>query len=290
VINNIKTAFKDRLKDMSTWKDLADQAVAEIGNVFGYNYSGHGRVTRNISLGDFEDLRYRCNQRTGGERKKPKIEDPNKQRVKRSKERYDCNGWIRFMFACGDSALVKLGTRTVHLGKWGAIVHFFHAYYHPPDKRQPFPEAIRKFIRLNYKPSAAAMYQELIEKNRLGELQIDLTVLTIDNVRYCWSLIRRERVESDPDAWVSAVAYLQKQDKVLLQVDITTNICRFNYILTLMSGAGIFVGFFMKSSPLRWKPSLKSTSTRLTRPITTKRSYLLLLEKKMGLAFLLPIC
>jgi len=129
VINNIKTAFKDRVKDMRTWKDLSDQAVAEIGHVFGFNYSCHGTVTRNSSLGDYEDLRYRCNQRTGGERKKPKVEDPNKQRVKPSKERYNCNGWIRIMFACRDSALVKLGTRTVYLGKRAAIIQFFHACY-----------------------------------------------------------------------------------------------------------------------------------------------------------------
>ena len=91
VINNIKTAFKDRLKDMKTWKDLSDQAVIELSRVFGYTFSCHGTVVRNSSLGDYEDLRYRCNQRTDEKRKKPKIDDLNKQRVRTSKERYDCN-------------------------------------------------------------------------------------------------------------------------------------------------------------------------------------------------------
>ena len=129
VINNIKTAFKDRVKDMRTWKDLSDQAAMEIGRVFGYTFSCHSSVTKNSSLGDYEDIRYHCNQRTGGERKKPKIADPNKQRVRPSKERYDCNGWIRIMYACGDRALVQLGTRTVHLVKRAAIIQFFHACY-----------------------------------------------------------------------------------------------------------------------------------------------------------------
>ena len=135
------------------------------------------------------------------------------------------------MFACRDSALVKLGTRTVYLGKRAAIIQFFHACYHPPDKRQPFPEIIQQFIRSNYKTTALAMYQELIEKNRLGQLQVDLTVITIDKVRYWWSMVRRERIESDPDPWISAVAYLQKQDKVL-QLDAIANI---KYI-----GSGVF--------------------------------------------------
>jgi hypothetical protein len=223
VVHDIRTAFKDRVKDMRTWKDLADQAVAEIGRVFGYNYSCHGETRKNSSLGEYADLRYRCNQRTGGERKKPKIDDPNKQRAKPSKQRYDCNGWIRIMHTCGDSALVKLGTKTVRLVKRAAVIQFFHACYHPPDKRQPFPESVRQFIWLNYKPTALAMYQELIEKSELGQLKMDLVSITIDNVRYWWSLIRRERIESDPDPWISAVAYLQKHDKVL-QLDTTANI------------------------------------------------------------------
>lgn len=71
VINDIKTAFKDTVKDMKTWKDLSNQAAAEIGHVFGFNYSCHRMDTRtNSSLGDYEDLHYRCNQCTGGERKK----------------------------------------------------------------------------------------------------------------------------------------------------------------------------------------------------------------------------
>lgn len=205
------------------WKDIADQAAAEMGRVFGYTFSCHSIVRKNSSLGDYGDIRYHCNQRAGQERKKPKIDDPDKQRAKPSKERYDCNGWIRIMLACGEMALVKVGTRTLCLRKRAAIIQFFHACYHPPDKRKPISESIRQFIRLNYKPTAHAMYQEIVEKSNLGELQVDLTALTIDHVRYCWSLIRRERVESDPDPWVSAVAYLRKQDKVL-KLDIIANI------------------------------------------------------------------
>ena len=72
VINNIVTTFKDRRKDMKTFKDLSDQVVAEIGRVFRFNYLYHGRVTRNSSLGDYDDLRYLCNQYTGGKERNPR--------------------------------------------------------------------------------------------------------------------------------------------------------------------------------------------------------------------------
>ena len=102
----------------------------------------------------------------------------------------------------------------VKIGKWGVIVHFFHAEYHSLRKRRLFPQEIREYIKNHFKPTSNEMYQELVAARARNELNHDLKDLTDHNVRYWWSLVQRERIETDPDPWKSTVNYLTRQFQV----------------------------------------------------------------------------
>ena len=219
IIRDIRLAFedwKDVKETINDWKDLCTFLVSQIGDVYGYIFTFHSAKTEGDDTnGRRANFLYHCSQRTNG-RKQRKVDDIKKQRQRKAEERFPCNGRIRIIFNNEKKrdTIVKLGQNEVELPPNGIIVQFYHDCYHQSRQRRPFPPDIRAFIQNHFKRSASDMMQELIAARDRGELNHDLKTLTDHNIRYWWSLVRRERIETDKDPWTSALNYLLRQLEV----------------------------------------------------------------------------
>ena len=146
----------------------------------------------------------------------------SKQRQRVTEERYPCDGRVILTFNntgdafnnTGDDVYLRFGGKGVLLGQNGLVVHFYHESYHPPRQRKPFPPSVRRFIQKKFRRNCSDMIQEIHAARERGDIRCNIKELTDDNIRYWWSLVRRERIETDHDPWVSAVNFLTKQQDV----------------------------------------------------------------------------
>lgn len=202
------TALKSNVK---TRKDLCTFLVQCLGYVFGYIFT----FQKDREAAGAIHLTYHCSQRMRTAHKSRKIDDISKQRQRVTAERYPCEGRITITFNnTDDDVYLKVGGQGVLLGKNGLIVHFYHASYHPPRERKPFPPSVRRLIQTNFRRNCSDMIQEIHAARDRGDILCNIKELTDDNIRYWWSLVRRERIETDRDPWVSAMNFLTKLQDV----------------------------------------------------------------------------
>ena len=209
-------ALKSNL--VKTRKDLCTFLVQCLGTVFGYVFT----FQKDREAAGAVHLTYHCSQRTRTAQKSHKVDNVSKQRQRVAEERYPCDGRVILTFNntgdvfnnTGDDVYLRLGGKGVLLGQNGLVVHFYHASYHPPRQRKPFPPAVRRFIQTNFRHNCSDMIQEIHTAKDRGDIRCNIKELTDDNIRYWWSLVRRERIETDHDPWVSAVNFLIKQQDV----------------------------------------------------------------------------
>ena len=108
------------------------------------------------------------------------------------------------MFVLDQADVINIDSQNiVFLQPNGVIINFFHSCYHAGRQRLGVPVEVRTFINAHYKSSAQEMFKEIIAAVSRRELNINISSITEDNIRYWWSAVRRERVETDT---ASAVA------------------------------------------------------------------------------------
>jgi hypothetical protein len=141
--------------------------------------------------------------------------DESKQRIRKPEPKYDCHGKIRLTFCTSSQeAKVNLNGETVVLQPNGVIVQFNHSEAHPPKERSFIPRLLRDYIRTHYKTNFHLMFEDIIQAAARSELEIDLNQITDSNLRYAWSTVRAERIETSKDPWQSAVNFLCTQKDV----------------------------------------------------------------------------
>jgi hypothetical protein len=236
---------------MPSFKDLVDILVSTIGDVYGYIYTFNLNYKDNSSGLKITHLIYHCSQCIKTKKAK-KVDDIKKQRQRKTEEQFPCKGRIRVTFCNeklhGRQANVKIGAyNNVMIGSHGIVVNFYHEVAHPPRQRRPFPIAIRNFIQDHFKHTSSEMFQELLMAKNRGELQEDLENLTDHNVRYWWSIVRRERIETDKDPWISAVNFLTRQADVCVLYLMHSN-RRYKFIRISTKDASLFVGLSLPCS------------------------------------------
>ena len=235
VIDDVYAPFEgDDMEMPKDSKELSAKLARDIGEVFNLTFVRHETITKPFSNPFSERITYafRCSQCEELAKNRPQHDDVQKRRKRETEPRFPCHGSLRITFP--KSTLQPLfytvqQTDHVNVPPKGALIRFSHAVYHEGRKRPPFPRQVREFISKNYKNTCHDMHHEILAAAKRGDLDTDVRQLTDHNIRYWWSLIRRERIETDKDPWKSTVNYLERQPNVFFS-------CRVH----LISGNGIF--------------------------------------------------
>ena len=229
IVRDLGHAFTHQEAEAMRGKDakaFATKFAAMIGRVYNltFNFHSYKRSRRVIDI--LEDIvipygtfTFRCSQREDIAKKRPKVADPSKQRQRKPEARYPCHGRLSITFHDSKvrDCIIQLGknkNNVVSIPPNGMKVHFYHEMYHEGRDRLGFPAEVRQFIRDHYRYTCREMHMELITAKSRGQLESDITLLTSENIRYWWFLIRKERIETDPDPWISAVSFLRQQREV----------------------------------------------------------------------------
>jgi hypothetical protein len=205
-------------------RDYANKFAAIIGRVYNLTFNFHSYKRSRPTVPGLEEIVvahttfiYRCSQRQDLAKKRTKVADVSKQRQRRTEARFPCHGRLSITFSHSNTkdCLFELSKyQSVTIPPGAMKVHFYHEVYHEGRERVPFPAEVREFIRTHYRYTCREMHMELITAKSRGQLESDITLLTSENIRYWWSQIRKERIETDPDPWISAVSFLRGQREV----------------------------------------------------------------------------
>src|SRR6266496_6379243 len=138
-------------------KDLCTFLVQCLGTVFGYIFT----FQKDREAVGAVHLTYHCSQHMRTAQKSRKVDDVSKQHQRVTGECYPCEGRVILTFNnTEDDVYLTVSGQGVLLGKNGLVIHFYHASYHPPHERKPFPPSVWRFIQTNFRHNCSDMIQE----------------------------------------------------------------------------------------------------------------------------------
>lgn len=231
-ISDIHRSPKERAED------ICERLITQIEEILGYIFhpkplievNDRGNKTAESREDDMADTEvqgyftklYRCSQDKTSANYSNYISTVSrrKQRRRTVEQRYGCCGRIHiFIPQDGNGRKIAIPTLgAIEFQRDEILLRFSHNCTHGPRKRKPVPISIRNFIKdpVNACRTASEMYAKVFHAASIGVLNVDMTEITDNNVRYWWSQVRKQVYQRDKDPWASAVALLQETSDVVV--------------------------------------------------------------------------
>lgn len=216
VVSDISKSLKDYAED------ICDRLVTQIEEILGYVFRPKPLIEANdyraetplpwedgiadtVAHGYFMKI-YRCSQdkASANYSKYTSTVPRHKQRRCTVEQCHSCTGRIRVFIPQDHNGenIVIASLRVVNLQCDEILLQFSHKCTHEFRIRKPVPIAVRNFIKdpANACQTASEMYTKVFHAASTGILgHVDMTEITDDNVRYWWSLVRKQTYQRHKD-------------------------------------------------------------------------------------------